>query len=87
MERYFHEVPQAIENTLLIASKCNFNLETNFGYRLPDSNDIPVGDTAQSYLEKICEEAAVRRYGSLLPHIRNRLNDEFRLIKMQLYSN
>ena len=82
MERYFHEAPQAIENTLLIASKCNFNLETNFGYRLPDSNDIPVGDTAQSYLEKICEEAAVRRYGSLLPHIRNRLNDEFRLIKI-----
>ncbi len=41
---------------------------------------MPPGFTPESYLEKLCLEAAVRRYGSVTPAVRARLDEEFRLI-------
>ena len=81
MSFYFRSLPEALLNTLRIAERCAFNLETNLGYRFPDYSDLPPNHTAQSYLQLVCEQAATRKYGSITPKIRERLDEEFRLIK------
>ena len=81
MRQLFRHCPEALENTLRIAESCDFNLDTDLGYRLPDA-DVPEGYTSQTYLERLCYEAAVRRYGSVNPKVDKRLREEFRLIDL-----
>ena len=69
----------ALANTLRIAEQCTFDLTKDLNYAFPDYR-VPAGYTADSYLEKLCHEAAVRRYGSVTDKVRDRLNEEFRLI-------
>ena len=80
MEALFESCPEAIENTLRIADRCTFDLTRNLNYRFPDY-PVPDGFTPQTYLEHMCREAAVRRYGSLTDKVNVRLSEEFRLIK------
>ena len=81
MQRLFRHCPEAIGNTLRIAESCDFNLDTDLGYCLPDA-DVPDGYTPQTYLERLCYEAAVRRYGSVTEQVEKRLREEFRLIEL-----
>ena len=81
MERLFAEWPQAVANTLRVAERCEFDLGRDLGYTLPDPA-VPEGYTAQSYLQRLCYEAAARRYGGSVPErVRERLQEEFRLIE------
>ena len=80
MEALFEGIPEAVENSVRIAERCAFDLTRNLGYRFPDY-PVPERYTPQSYLEKLCIEAAPRRYGSVTPRVRERLDEEFRLIK------
>ena len=80
MARLFREQPEAIANTLRIAELCRFNLSTDLGYTLPDPK-VPAGYTPESYLRRLCEEAARRRYGALTEPVRERLAEEFHLIQ------
>ena len=80
MARLFHQVPEAVANTTAIAERCAFNLATDLGYRLPQP-DVPAGYTPQSFLERLCREAAVRRYGGVSSVVEARLSEEFQLIK------
>ncbi len=81
MVSLFRETPEALANTLAIAERCSgFNLENNLGYRFPD-HPVPKGHTPLSYLRELCYEAAMRRYGSISPRVRERLNEELRLIE------
>ena len=80
MAALFDEVPEAIENTLRIAERCSFDLTRNLDYRFPDY-PVPEGFTPQTYLERLCHEAAARRYGSVTPRVRERLDEELRLIR------
>ena len=80
MTRLFSDYPGAVANTLRIAEQCRFNLSTDLGYRLPEP-PVPAGHTPQSYLRQLCEEAARRRYGALTEQVRERLDEEFRLIR------
>lgn len=79
LEMLFAGFPDAVSNTLEIADKCTFDLTRDLGYRFPDY-PAPEGYTPESYLEKLCYDAAVRRYGSVRPDVRERLEQEFRLI-------
>jgi DNA polymerase-3 subunit alpha len=54
MKEKFAHVPQAIENTLVIAEKCNFK-QKNPGYRMP-KYEIPKGQTADSHLRELSEK-------------------------------
>ena len=47
-----------------IAERCTFDLTSDLAYTFPDY-PAPDGHTPESYLEKLCYEAAVRRYGSI----------------------
>ncbi len=80
MARLFHDYPEATINTLRVAEQCRFNLSTDLGYRLPEP-PVPAGHTPESYLRRLCEEAARRRYGALTEQVRERLDEEFRLIR------
>ena len=79
MAKLFHDFPEAITNTLKIAEECEFNLATSLGYTLPEPA-VPAGYTPDSYLKRLCTEAALRRYGTVTPEVEDRLQEEFRLI-------
>ena len=81
MSHLFRDVPDAIANTLRIAERCEFNLKQNLGYSFP-GHDVPLSHTPLSYLREICEQAAARKYHPVTPRIRERLDEEFRLIEM-----
>ncbi len=80
MERLFGEIPDALDNTLLIAEMCEVDLESD-GYHLPHF-PVPEGYTAESYLRHLCEEGLRQRYGSRAddPEVRKRLEHELRII-------
>ena len=64
----------------LVADACRFDLSSDLGYKLPDA-DVPQGYTPGSYLQQLCYEAAVRRYGSVTRKVAEPLREEFRLIE------
>ncbi len=77
----FQWCPEAVENTARIARRCAaFDLAQDLGYQFPD-HPAPKGHTTQTYLERICYQAAERRYGSVTSEVRQRLDLEFGLIQ------
>ena len=56
MSKIFSEVPDALSNTLLIAERCNVNLDFK-GYHLPEFN-VPEGYTPETYLRALCQQGA-----------------------------
>ena len=80
MKRLFGEFPKAVANTLSVAEQCEFDLSTDLGYTLPDPA-VPEGYTPESFLRRLCREAAARRYGSMPQRVEERLQEEFRLIE------
>jgi DNA polymerase-3 subunit alpha len=80
MSLLFAEVPEALSNTLLIAERCNVDLDFK-GYHLPDF-PVPEGFTAGTYLRHLCAEGARRRYGDLAssPQVQERLDYELKVI-------
>ena len=62
MDRLFRHCPEAVANARRVAETCRFDLSADLGYKLPDA-DVPQGYTSGSYLQQLCYEAAVRRYG------------------------
>ena len=80
MSRLFAEVPEALSNTLLIAERCNVNLDFK-GYHLPDF-PVPEGFTAEAYLRYLCEEGARVRYGAQATSqpVRKRIDYELDMI-------
>ena len=81
MRQMFRDCPEALDSALRIADSCDFNLDTDLGYLLPDA-DVPDGYTSQTYLERLCFEAALRRYGEISHKVHARLREEFRLIEL-----
>ncbi len=80
MQKLFGYVPGAIENTLLIADRCNVDLNPT-GYHLPLFT-VPEPFNTQSYLRHICDEGLQRIYGEHAsdPAIRQRLEYELDVI-------
>ena len=78
MTELFSDFPDAIRNTQLIAERCTFNLDIDLGYTLPEPL-VPEGYTPETYLRRLCEDAALRRYGSISSEVTTRLDEEFGL--------
>jgi error-prone DNA polymerase len=66
MERLFAEWPHAIRATRAVADACDFDLRRDLAYRYPNET-VPVGETAQSQLEKLTWEGAAARYPKGVP--------------------
>jgi error-prone DNA polymerase len=80
LESLSRDCPEALENAVKIAEQCTLDLSKDLGYIFPDY-PTPEGYTPQTYLEKLCHEAAIRRYGAITPAVQKRLDEEFTLIK------
>ena len=80
MRALFPERPDAADNTVEIAAKCNFDFE--FGhYHLPRFQ-LPEGETdSYEYLKKLCESGFEERYGAERDDARRQLEYELTMIK------
>ena len=62
MSEYFKNIPEAIENTVKIAQKCNVEFE--FGHTILPNYDVPKEfNTHYDYLKKLCQDGIRKRYG------------------------
>ena len=78
MEALFRECPEALANTMRIAEACSLDLDLS-GHRFPDF-PAPPGETADSYLEKLCWERVHQKYQLVTEEVEHRLKEELRLI-------
>ena len=62
MSEYFSNLPDAIENTVKIAEKCNVEFE--FGHTILPNYEVPEEfETHAEYLKKLCYDGIKKRYG------------------------
>ena len=62
MKDYFKNLPEAIENTVKIAEKCNVEFE--FGHTILPNYDVPEEfETHYDYFKKLCDDGIIKRYG------------------------
>jgi DNA polymerase-3 subunit alpha len=85
MERLFPELPEALENTVHIAEKCNVELDFDT-IHLPYF-ELPDGYTADSYLRELALKGLEERYPDRDAEINERLEFELNMIKTMGYSH
>ncbi|MDO8589423.1 MAG: DNA polymerase III subunit alpha [Armatimonadota bacterium] len=78
MAALFKSYPKAIAATKWIAERCNLDLGLG-SYRFPDF-PVPEGETAYSYLCKLCFEGLERLYKPITPRAMERLQYELKVI-------
>jgi error-prone DNA polymerase len=77
----FADHPEAVRQTTELASRLEFDLTEELGYRYPDFSDGE--EPAIVQLRRVCERAFAERYGDLNGHkrrVRKRLEEELALI-------
>jgi len=79
MEKALPGIPEALDNTLKIAERCNAKIDFDNIY-LPHYQ-IPEGFDLYSYLRRLCEDGLKTRYQEITPEIRERLDHELDVIK------
>ncbi|MBQ4340592.1 MAG: DNA polymerase III subunit alpha [Firmicutes bacterium] len=79
MERLFADVPDALENTVKIAERCNVTFEFN-NYNLPEFAQPKGFKTTEDYLRYLCEKGLRNRYGEDSELHRERLDYELNTI-------
>ena len=75
----FKYSPEAIENTVKIADKCNVEIPLN--QTLLPKFIIPEGETSFSYLKKLVNERIPNRYSEITPEVKERLEYELGVIE------
>ncbi len=78
MAELFGHIPGAMENTLAIADRCHVEFDFD-AHHLPHY-EVPEGETAATYLRKLCEEAIPRLYGEASKEVTERLDYELGII-------
>lgn len=79
MAEIFADLPEAIENTVKIAEKCDFEFELG-KVHLPEY-PLPKGEDANDHLKKLVEDGAEKRYGSLTEKVKKRIDHELDVIR------
>jgi DNA polymerase III subunit alpha len=85
MVEVFSVVPEALENTLLIAERCKVNIELNKTYlpEYPTDNGMP----AEEYLEALCKKGLSERFSIPNQEYAERLSYELSVINKMKFSN
>lgn len=85
MSEYFSSFPDAVENTVKIAEKCNVEFE--FGHTILPNYDVePEYPTHYDYLKKLCDDGLKERYGeNITEEIQQRAEYELSVIKKMGY--
>src|SRR3989338_372537 len=79
MLELFKDLPDAADNTLEIANRVHLSIPMGI-LQLPHY-DSPSNYTSEEYLAKLCDERLPKRYASLTPEIKKRLDYELEVIK------
>lgn len=85
MAKMFAHIPQAIENTVKIADKCNLTIDMS-SVHLPKV-EINTDMSHEAYLEKLCLEGLKNKYQSISDEIRQRLSYELSVINSMGYTD
>lgn len=84
MREALGEYPEALERTVEISEKCNFDF--TFGENHMPIFDVPEGYTLESYLDELCLKGLKERYDELSAEHYERLNYELGVIKQMGYT-
>jgi DNA polymerase-3 subunit alpha len=85
MRQIFRELPEACDNTLLIAERSDIEIE--FGQAVLPAFPVPEGHDEDSYLRELTMEGATRRYGrAIAHHVMERIEYELDVIKSMGFS-
>ncbi|MDR7426403.1 MAG: DNA polymerase III subunit alpha [Armatimonadota bacterium] len=84
MSRLFAEIPQAVRTPLEIAERAHVEIEMG-RLRLPHF-PVPPGETADSYLRRLCEAGLHRLFGRITPEVQARLDHELEIIARTGYA-
>jgi error-prone DNA polymerase len=84
MDALFRDVPGAVENTVELSSRLEFQL-SDLGYEFP-RYPVPDGETMDSFLAKRVAEGVIKRYGpkrdsGLLERAKKQVTHELKLIE------
>ena len=79
MAQTFSFMPEAVKNTLEVAEKVNLEINTE-KLLLPKFPIPPEYESDAKYLEKLCREGLVKRYGEVTPEQIKRLETELDII-------
>ena len=79
MANLFPYAPEAIENTVKIADRCEVEIE--FGVTKLPMYDVPDSLTPWEYLTQLCNEGLAKRYGNDAKRHRKRMDFELKTIK------
>lgn len=79
MAEAFKDIPEAYENTLRIADRVN--IEIPLGVLQLPHFPIPKNETPNSYLKKLAHERLPRRYETITPEIKQRLEYELETLE------
>ncbi len=87
MKEFFKDVPEAIENTVKISDRCNFEIELG-NTKLP-YYPLPEGETADEHLLNMCKDGFKLRYGDkkISKEQKERLYYELDIIKKTGYAS
>ncbi|MDR1705798.1 MAG: DNA polymerase III subunit alpha, partial [Clostridiales bacterium] len=85
MKRLFSHLPEALENTRIIADRCNVEIRFH-EYKLPRFK-TPEGKSANDYLRELCERGVKERYGTVTDAVKERLEYELGIISSMGYAD
>lgn len=85
MRQIFRSYEEALLNTKKIADLCDVKIK--FGQRLLPKYPVPQGETSDSFLRKLCEEGAKKKYGTVDEKVRERLEYELSVISKMKFSD
>lgn len=85
MRRMFRDVPEACDNTLAIAERCNVEIDLS-------ARHAPVytpadKSTPEDYLTRLVTQGAKRLYGTITPEIQERIDRELAVIEGKGFSS
>jgi DNA polymerase-3 subunit alpha len=79
MQQHFADIPEALENTVKIAEKCNLEIDFRNAH-LPDFN-LPDELSDNDYLRQLCYDGAKNKFKNIDEKISRRLDYELDVIK------
>ncbi len=86
MQKIFAHVPEALENTVKIADRCNFEME--LGHTKLPYYPLPEGKTADETLRDMCEEKIHEKFGDNITKVyRDRMDYELDIIQKTGYAS
>jgi DNA polymerase-3 subunit alpha len=85
MRAMFPEAPEACDNTLAIAARCNVELDLKT--RHAPRFSPPDGSTPEDYLRRLCYDGAKERYGEITDRIEERMERELQVIQSKGFSS